>query len=771
MEPPYQARAIYEYKSEHADDLNFSAGQIISVEAVEDEEWLRGSFDDDGTKLSGIFPKSFVEACKPATRSVSVRPDNHTTAVVLAQDEDNAVIEPPSEIQGETKDLVEELHDLDVTEKSELSLEPTIEVAPIPGNSKKVSQKDNELDSLPEKAPVDDKDSQKPIADAGAMSESAIKQARTKSPLAAAENRNLDTATVENTVNSEPRKPNIVDSSQKPEGKPVKSNAFRDRIAAFNKQEAAPIAPKPLAKPSFAKKPFIAPPPSRDAYVPSPAQNKPRLVPATNITKNVVNRSESEPIPQSSSIEDAPKIGSLKDRIAALQAERAQTAAKKSTPTPDVSAADTEELTDKGIHKGQDTASTRLVIAADIISDETIVDEGKPRQSKQPPTVPATSQSLDEELVSQDEAGPAPVHKEDSIRSTGPGSIEALAKVPSGTATTESRLPFRPETIEADERISAPGPPITTTPTPKQERPTSQRLETAEKVSDKEREEAEQEEEISIDPEELRKQQLRERMAKMSGGMGMGMHMALGLPSAKPRTAPISPPHRIEKEESTAQYSPIPIPMPGMQLPTNHRTEDDNGVSSSSTTDRGTSVTVEAQDHEPIDLALASPPSVPLTRAVAELSVSSDSTTGQLNTNLATLAIEQEQARDSIPPTTGPETLTPGQVPPRPTAHDSPQRAPPITYSVPPIPSGRPAEPRPLPPAAPPAIPPNRPIAQRHDSGSSVQSTNQNTRNSIEYARIPPPPVPMGIPPRPAGSSPSLQHSPSDTPGNNKRAS
>ncbi|KAK5263498.1 assembly of actin patch protein, partial [Exophiala xenobiotica] len=53
------------------------------------------------------------------------------------------------------------------------------------------------------------------------------------------------------------------------------SSSFKDRIAAFNKPAAAPITPfKPGggSGTGFIKKPFVAPPPSRNAYVPPPRE-------------------------------------------------------------------------------------------------------------------------------------------------------------------------------------------------------------------------------------------------------------------------------------------------------------------------------------------------------------------------------------------------------------------------------------------------------------------------------------------------------------------
>src|SRR5262249_19206765 len=133
------------------------------------------------------------------------------------------------------------------------------------------------------------------------------------------------------------------------------SNSFKDRIAAFNKSAAPPIAPfKPggLSSGGFIKKPFVAPPPSRNAYVPPP----PRDVPVAKVyrrdedpeikEREAENQETAEKaglIPGAPSheaeSEDQPKPLSLKERMALLQKQQmeqaqrhADAAAKKEKP-------------------------------------------------------------------------------------------------------------------------------------------------------------------------------------------------------------------------------------------------------------------------------------------------------------------------------------------------------------------------------------------------------------------------------------------------------
>ncbi|CAH6721134.1 myosin tail region-interacting protein MTI1 [[Candida] jaroonii] len=55
--PPFKVKAIYDYKSDHDEDLSFTIGQIITVSEIEDDDWFTGSYDG----LSGMFPKNFVQ--------------------------------------------------------------------------------------------------------------------------------------------------------------------------------------------------------------------------------------------------------------------------------------------------------------------------------------------------------------------------------------------------------------------------------------------------------------------------------------------------------------------------------------------------------------------------------------------------------------------------------------------------------------------------------------------------------------------------------------
>ncbi|KAI3405862.2 hypothetical protein KGF56_001469 [Candida oxycetoniae] len=67
---PFKVKAIFDYKSDYEDDLNFTTGQIITVTAIENEEWFTGEYDNK----TGMFPKNFVEILLAPQIPVSNRP-------------------------------------------------------------------------------------------------------------------------------------------------------------------------------------------------------------------------------------------------------------------------------------------------------------------------------------------------------------------------------------------------------------------------------------------------------------------------------------------------------------------------------------------------------------------------------------------------------------------------------------------------------------------------------------------------------------------------
>lgn len=74
MPVPFKVKAVFEYRSEEPDDLNFDNGQIITVTEDDDADWYTGEYSTpDGMKKDGIFPRNFVEKYEPAIPSRPVR--------------------------------------------------------------------------------------------------------------------------------------------------------------------------------------------------------------------------------------------------------------------------------------------------------------------------------------------------------------------------------------------------------------------------------------------------------------------------------------------------------------------------------------------------------------------------------------------------------------------------------------------------------------------------------------------------------------------------
>ncbi|KAI1779359.1 hypothetical protein F4818DRAFT_438136 [Hypoxylon cercidicola] len=96
---PFKVKAIYDYGSDHADDLSFGIGQIITVTNEEDANWYGGEYVDDvGAKREGIFPQNFVERYKPPTppRPIRSRKGNAELASIAPLARPNNVSFPKS---------------------------------------------------------------------------------------------------------------------------------------------------------------------------------------------------------------------------------------------------------------------------------------------------------------------------------------------------------------------------------------------------------------------------------------------------------------------------------------------------------------------------------------------------------------------------------------------------------------------------------------------------------------------------------------------------
>ncbi|KLU82578.1 hypothetical protein MAPG_01650 [Magnaporthiopsis poae ATCC 64411] len=113
MATNFKVKALFEYSSPHEDDLQFAAGQIITVTEEEDDDWYTGEYvDDAGAKHEGIFPRNFVEnglsgssgfikkpfVAPPPSRNAYVPPPREApTTKVYRRDEDPEIKEREQE--------------------------------------------------------------------------------------------------------------------------------------------------------------------------------------------------------------------------------------------------------------------------------------------------------------------------------------------------------------------------------------------------------------------------------------------------------------------------------------------------------------------------------------------------------------------------------------------------------------------------------------------------------------------------------------------------
>lgn len=533
MDVPFRVRALYEYASPHDDDLNFAAGQVITVTDQEDADWYEGEYlDDGGLKQQGIFPRNFVEKYEPTAppRPARARPK---------KDPDPT----PSHVAALAPREAEEPRADEAVQKSPLAEH----VSPVAAPSK-----------IAETAPVPTSPPDS-VGDLGAPA--AQKQPASPPP----------------------------DS----DNKPIVSS-FKDRIATFNKPAAPPIAPfKPsglggdAGSAGFVRKPFVAPPPSRNAYVPPPRETpttpayrrdedpeiKEREAANLEQAKRAGLTSTSQP--NASGEEDQPKPTSLKERIALLQKQQmeqaqrhAEAAAKKDKPkkpakkatetsADSATAAEAAEPRTSSEHRDADDAGTR-----------TSTDEAHPARASLHPRRKSSK-------------GPATelVHDSNDADMSGAGDTSE------GHDDTTEREDSDETSRRAARLQSAPmAPPVATAAAPREA-------------------EQEDEDEDTVDPEIRRKEELRARMAKMSGGMGF--HGMFGAPvpptaMAAPKKAPRA--EAAPATEAAGEMSPVlgaapPIPTP-MSFP---------GMGAARASDE----TTRAGDDEAAPPPKAAPPRLP----------------------------------------------------------------------------------------------------------------------------------------------------------------
>ncbi|KAL4888969.1 hypothetical protein BDV59DRAFT_124131 [Aspergillus ambiguus] len=524
--PPFTVRAVFEYSSGHDDDLTFAIGQVITVTEEEDAEWYFGEYTDDaGSKREGIFPKNFVEKYEPPAPPRPSRPSRPKREPEVVSPSETAPVAPPP--------AAEPLPEPEV----EATSIPAPAPAPAPAPVEEVPPP-----PMSPPAPVETPSSEvppspKPVPSA-APAPPPPSEAAEPAPKAA----------------SKPPPPAV---AEKPTG-----SSFKDRIAAFNKPAAPPIAPfKPsgYSSQSFIKKPFVAPPPSKNAYVPPPREAPPKIYKREEdpeVQERAAREppvSESRPPPPApvaaedagEGAEDQPKPTSLKERIALLQKQQLEQAARHAE------AAQKKEKPKRPpkmrTESHEDTATED--VGAEPEAAEPTRDHSTDTLKPAPVPVP----------VPQTATPPPPARELASDTNDADDSAAADSEDAAETSTSKE---------DYDERRTEPQP-----PTPAHEEPKEEGSDDGQGA-----EEAEEEEEM--DPEIKRRMELRDRMAKMSGGMGMmgffGPPGGMPVPGGAPRKqkAPVESERSAPDTErappaaaAAAAAPPVPVmALPGMNV-------------------------------------------------------------------------------------------------------------------------------------------------------------------------------------------------------------
>lgn len=564
MAASFRVKALYEYSSPHEDDLNFGIGQIITVTEEEDDEWYCGQYlDDQGIKREGIFPRNFVEKFEPTAppRPTRARPKKEPEAPQHEDDDNTSIPAPP--------DPTEKTTIVDETEKES-----------VPTSSSVPPAAERTVPAIPTSAPI------KPAPPAAASA---------KSPTVADASSTSAKPAESSGQKPKPAPPPV---SEKPS-----SNSFKDRIAAFNKPAAPPIAPfKPSSLggggggPSgFVKKSFVAPPPSRDAYIPISREKPPPPTVYRREEDPEIKEQEAETLdqaeraglvpadqPQQGDDEDQPKPTSLKERIALLQKQQmeqaqrhAEAAAKKEKPKKPqkkkTEAAGPSE-DDTADTEGRRSLSTEHIDSAEAESRASIdglQESGFPNRRRNLKG-PIADESHDGNEADMSGAGDTTEGQDDTTeREDGEEASRHARRMPTGShASAATQHDVRQQAAEQGDEV-------------------------------KEADGEEEDEDDDVDPEARRKAELRARMAKMSGGMGF--HGMFGAPMSPVR--PASSEKKISKAAETSGideeaedaasnrvappvFTPMALPGMGNTL-TSSRSRQDKGEANEDEVDDG----------------------------------------------------------------------------------------------------------------------------------------------------------------------------------------
>lgn len=559
--PPFKVKALFDYASPHDDDLNFPANEIITVTEVEDADWYYGQYTDksSGGLKQGIFPKNFVERIvvelppRPTRPGGGGRKKPHEEHHQEPQQEEYSGKSPP---YGSPKSNTER--------------------APVVNTASTSSSRPSTSSTI-----------------ASPISSSAPKQLEVRSPPRFVEEPRHEERRA--TPASPPPAPRQPVFSQKPAPPPVteekkstsnkppppeKPSSFKDRLALFNKASAAPITPYNPHKPpvNFIKKPFVAPPPSKNSYVPPPNQHV--AMPKRDEDINYIRAEPTEDTSRRSTEqekaaeEERPKLA-LKDRIALLKTQQLDPSSGLGGGKP------------KRPPKPKRTENEQTEGTTEDVSHSTLVVE-EPYHSRK---------SHDSARDPEDYEDPQPKRSTDIPRdeefNTGDADASSVAeeKLRPGTAQREDKSDDGDDEGANDDTPDVPS-------------------------------EDDDDEDSEVDPEVARKMAIRERIAKMSGGMGMhGMFM--GGPPAPPPKKKKKPvqehegDEEVERPTTSHSMQPTPVALPfapqRVQSPPVVDKAEESDEGQEQTRDFGKKTNDERESEEEVDIEdLKSQSSVPL---------------------------------------------------------------------------------------------------------------------------------------------------------------
>ncbi|CUS08090.1 unnamed protein product [Tuber aestivum] len=517
-----------------------------------------------------------------------------------------------------------------------------------------------------------------------------------------------------------------------------KPSSFKDRLALFNKGSAAPIAPFNPHKPpvNFIKKPFVPPPPSKHAYVPPPIQNVPK--PRRDEDSNY-GRPDPDEAPARGSTEqerekedEGPKM-TLKDRMALLQNQQLDPTGlgwrNKRPPKPKRNEGE-RTLEDDQSHTAPED-NPHEYKSHDSTGPQATEREGLEVAPK--PKKKSVDISREDTAMEESSAGDADISSasgytgEETVTSRGRPPISSHREDKSDDGDDEGANDDTPDNPDSDDE--------------------------------------------EVDPEVARKMAIRERIAKMSGGMGMH-GMFGGMPMGGP------PPPPPKKKSSLTSGPP--------------KEEDESLRRSSNDGD-------ESENKSSSDYAQAPPVALPfgLPRVQSPPAAEqqrSDSEAEELARDMsgASERISEEHSWDEvadaedIKPQQGQQAITPHPQGPRPMpgspilekrhSQISPHSIPQDRPAPPPIPNERPAPPPP--PSEPPTAQMPPAVARTPSDGSvsddelSIHTGKLNISTSeLGELRAAPPPPPSGPPSIPSGRPGSSYDALSPTSPTSKRVS